>query len=137
MSHKEVMRSAIGAFHEKDTTCEIMFCLEALDAKFGIYANFSSAPLPSAHTFSRELRFLGPWIHVGVRVRGWCACVCVCVYVSVRVYMRIPPPYPTPCRDGNLLVCISLRNELSIELALGPGTHVPRTWVRIWATHRT
>ena len=71
-------------------------------------------------------------------------CVCVggvhvyvCVYVCVRVYMRIPPPYPTPCRDGNLLVCISLRSELSIELALGPGTHVPRTWVRIWATHRT
>jgi len=83
MSHKEVMRSAIGAFHEKDTTCEIMFGLEALDAKFGIYANFSSAPLPSAHTFSRELRFLGPWIHVGVRVRGWCACVCVCVCVCM------------------------------------------------------
>ena len=81
------------------------------------------------------------WAHgfmwVCVCVGGVHVYVCVCVYVSVRVYMRIPPPYPTPCRDGNLLVCISLRNELSIELALGPGTHVPRTWVRIWATHRT
>ena len=51
--------------------------------------------------------------------------------------MRIPPPHPTPCRDGNLQVCISLRSELSIGLAPGPGTHAPRTWVRTWATHRS